>query len=235
MKKQEKYPIDSDGVVDLTRCLVRQDEAQKAIIRKLVKFLREAMSYVHDESGWYEDAERLIQSLYQRDLDFKNFRFDKGNGHKKDQISPYEEDEMHNEDDDYSPDNGIETPMSAEELAAHFGETLPAIPKKPVKAINKMSLEEIKEWEAQQDNSNDIYKIAARIKNEARGKHGEATLTTVGVSLCNMFTHMLKSFYDFAETIPDKEVKIRLIELIRRQEKVPGDFIRAMHSGVHSK
>lgn len=98
-------------------------------------------------------------------------------------------------------------------------------PKKE-KDVLDMTPEEVKEWEKEQDNSDDIYKIVARVKNHARSK--SATLTPVGDALCNTYTHVIKSFYDFANSLTDKNDKIRLIELIRKNETMPGDFIMAV-------
>jgi hypothetical protein len=92
-----------------------------------------------------------------------------------------------------------------------------------------MSLEEIEEWEAKQDNSNEIYKIAARVKNLARG--GSLNLTPAGEALCNTFVHVAKELYDFAEKIEDKDLKIKLTELIRKHENMPATLIAAMGAG----
>lgn len=93
------------------------------------------------------------------------------------------------------------------------------------KQIEDMSIDELKEWEEKQDNSNDIYKIKARVANLARG--GGASLTPVGEMLCNAFVHVAKDLYDFAETISDPAVKAKLIELIRKHENMPANLIAA--------
>ena len=121
--------------------------------------------------------------------------------------------------------------MSEAELARMFKEKRATKEvKKLGKSLKEMSLEEIEDWESAQDNSNDIYKIKARIANLARGP-GMA-LTSVGEILCNSFVHMLKALYDFAETIQDKPTKIQLIAIIRNQEGVPGTIIAAAGAGV---
>lgn len=119
--------------------------------------------------------------------------------------------------------------MTEEELARHFGESLPPIVE--VKPISKMTVEEVGEWEKAQDNSNDIYKIAARVKNLARA-NGTASLTPVGEALCNTFVHVAKTIYDFAETVSDPTIRIKLIEVMRSQEGMPANFIAAHHAGV---
>lgn len=130
--------------------------------------------------------------------------------------------------------NGIErdfgSPMTEEEVAAHFGEPPPE--KKVVKSVNEMTLEEIESLEKGKDNSNDIYKISARVKNLARGTN--VKLTPVGDALCNTYTHVLKSFYDFANTL-DSQTKNRFVNLIRSHEKMPGDVIASANTGVKTK
>lgn len=126
--------------------------------------------------------------------------------------------------------NDTDDEMTEAEIAKHFGAKLrkPRLMKGP--KLSEMSLEQIEEWEKQQDNSNDIYKVAARVKNLATPLDG--SLTSTGIMLCNSFTHVFKDLYDFAETIRSKKTKTRLIELIRSKEKIPGDLIAALRSGV---
>src|SRR6202453_167004 len=106
-------------------------------------------------------------------------------------------------------------------MARHFHEKRQTKKtKESEKTLKEMSIEEIEEWERAQDNSNDIYKIKARIANLARGPG--MSLTPQGEILCNSFVHMLKEMYDFADKIEDKPTKIQLISIIRNQESVPG-------------
>jgi uncharacterized protein (UPF0305 family) len=230
-----RYPLDSAGIHDLASDVIRSSNVQNHIIGKLSNFLREAMTYVPDErQDWYVEADELIQEIHRRKIDFENLRFDQHNGHKLEQKSPYEDDVQLNPGMNIELEHELNTveedfgeSMSEEELAAYFKEPLPKKAKKEaVKPIDKMSLEEIQDWESKQDNSNDIYKISARVKNLARSD-GQAALTPVGDALCNIYTHVLKSFYDFADTIQDKETKIRLIKLIQSQEGMPGNVISA--------
>jgi hypothetical protein len=120
--------------------------------------------------------------------------------------------------------------MSEAELEKAFGAAGRAQPVEQSKPLNKMSLDDIKSWEAQQNNSTDIYKIKARVSNLARETGG--SLTGQGDILCNTYVHVLKSFYDFAEKIEDPTTRIRLIELIRSQEGMPGTVISAAGAGV---
>jgi len=53
--------------------------------------------------------------------------------------------------------------------------------------------------------------------------------------LCNTFVHVLKSIYDFADSIEDKDTKIKLIEIMRRHENMPANLIAAAGAGVKGK
>ena len=68
----------------------------------------------------------------------------------------------------------------------------------------------------------DIYAIAARIKNLARDY--DANLTPLGEQLCNLYTHVIKDFYEFAETLPEPH-KTKLMELIESKEGFCRDVI----------
>lgn len=118
------------------------------------------------------------------------------------------------------------SPMTAREVAEHFEEKTPI-----TESVQKIPTteEEIKEWEKKQDNSNDIYKISARVKNLARA--GGASLTPVGDMLCNTYIHVLKAFYDFAEKLPESH-RQELIDLVRSKEGMPADMIAATKASV---
>src|SRR5581483_1815949 len=103
------------------------------------------------------------------------------------------------------------TPMSASELAEHFGQEVPK-EKPPEK--------------------HGIYEINARVKNLARGSGG--SLTPVGDMLCNTYTHVLKDFYNFAETLPEPHKTI-MLALISRHEDMPLNVIAAAVVGVNRK
>lgn len=68
-----------------------------------------------------------------------------------------------------------------------------------------------------------IYAIAARVKNLARDS--DAHLTPLGESLCNLYVHVLKEFYEFAETLPEYSQK-ELGELIESKEGFCRDVIK---------
>lgn len=121
--------------------------------------------------------------------------------------------------------------MTEADLAKQFGEPPPV--RKEGKALNDMSRDEIESWERAQDNSNDLYKIKARVSNLARG--GGAALTAQGEMLVNTYVHVLKSLYDFAENIEDSTTKIKLTQLIRKNEDMPGNLIAAAGAGVRTK
>jgi hypothetical protein len=94
-----------------------------------------------------------------------------------------------------------------------------------------MTLQEIESWEAAQNNSNDIYKIKARVQNLAVGISG-GNLTAVGEMMVNSFVHVLRDLYEFADYLPDAEQRIRLVERIRKHEGMPGTLIAAASAGV---
>ena len=133
--------------------------------------------------------------------------------------------------------------MSEEELAEYFKEK-PTKPKSiewepeydqktgKMKPMPMEVAEKIVEAEKRADESNDIYKISARIKNLVRATGSGATLTDAGERLANTYIHVAKAFYDFAETIPDEAVRKKLIELIRKHESMPADFIFAMSNSI---
>lgn len=128
-------------------------------------------------------------------------------------------------------ENESTVPWNEEELAKYFGEPPPV--KKEVKALKDMTAEEIIALETKQDNSNDIYKLSARVKNLARS--GGAALTPMGDALCNTYTHVLKAFYTFAETMTNQDEKDRFLLLIRRHEDMPSNVIAAAAAGVKVK
>jgi hypothetical protein len=107
--------------------------------------------------------------------------------------------------------------MSSEEMSRHFGEK--HVPDAEIPNFN--SAEDAEKWEKEQDESSDIYKIKARVVNAVG-----ANLTPVGEILCNSYTHVMKAFYNFAESLNDID-KERLKELIRSQEGMPANVISA--------
>ena len=105
---------------------------------------------------------------------------------------------------------GSEVQMTTEELSKHFNEPIPV------------------EKEAEND-QNDLYRIAARVKNLAKETTG--SLTPQGEILCNCYAHVLKSFYEFSKTLPEKDGTI-LHNLIRTHESMPSDVISASFAGI---
>ena len=68
----------------------------------------------------------------------------------------------------------------------------------------------------------DLYSIAARVKNLARDY--DAQLTPIGEAMCNLYVHVLVDLYGFAETLPKKQGTL-LKELIKSKEGFPRDVI----------
>lgn len=117
--------------------------------------------------------------------------------------------------------------MSPGEVASHFQEPTPA-PEPVVKA--PQTEEELAAWQKAQDESEDLYKIAARVKNLAR--EGNKVLTPQGEALCNTYVHVLKSLYEWSNKIPDEALRKELKDFIRSKEDMPGSYISAMMAGV---
>lgn len=67
-----------------------------------------------------------------------------------------------------------------------------------------------------------IHQVADRIKNLSRSKG--AALTEHGVILCNMYTHVLMSFYEFAASLPQPHSD-KLAELVKSKENLPFQVI----------
>lgn len=70
---------------------------------------------------------------------------------------------------------------------------------------------------------NNIYQISARIKNAAA--INDHAFSPQGVALCNMFTHVVKELYDFADTLEDQEVASKLRRVIQKQETFPARLL----------
>lgn len=135
--------------------------------------------------------------------------------------------------------------MSEAELAKAFGEStksfVPVVKKKKLKDMSQAEImkasvdelrilvEEAEGDEREEDNSSDLYKIKARVANLARESGG--VLTPAGEALCNSYVHVLKAFYDFADTL-DFSTKMKLKEFIRRSEGFPGQVVGSQLAGV---
>lgn len=231
-----KYPLDNQAIEEISRDIILHHRSQNDVITKLINFLLEAMG---DEDMDWHDAQVFLKTMGIRKTEYETHRFNQQNGHNVKSNSPYvaspqdagfhitpmDEAKLNAKEADFGDE------MSEEDLAEHF--KVPKPKKKKGKSVATMSLEEIESWEKAQDNSNDIYKVSARIKNLART--GGASLTPTGEILCNTYTHVVKGFYDFAETIEDKDTKIKLIELIKKSEAMPGTLMAAVNAGVNVK
>lgn len=221
-----KYPLDQQTFAETVTKIIEHQKGQLAVITQLKSLLEEAMDREEEaDTEWYEESEQVLKDLHALQMYHDSRLFNEKNGHyePKGQMA-----EVFTENQPDMPEGGE---MSEEELSRLFKEKRNTKKTKQLgKSLKEMSLEEITDWEAAQDNSNDIYKIKARIANLARGPG--MSLTPVGEILCNSFVHMLKSLYDFADTIQDKSLKIQLIAVIRNQESVPGTIIAAAGAGV---
>jgi hypothetical protein len=239
-----KYPLDEQGMLEITQDILQNDRAQKRLIEELAGALNHALMCEMDpDDEEYIAAKKLLLGIQSRKMDFETHRFNQKNGHGVGQKSPYkalpEETGKPIDVVDEGRLNAIENEsgeMSEEEVAALFQTQLPEpkAKKKKIKPLNKMSMEEIEEWERQQDNSNDVYKVQARVKNAA-SKAVKANLTPQGIMVCNTFVHMLKLLYDFANTIDDKQTRIKLTNLVKSQEDMPASLISALNAGVRSE
>lgn len=244
-----KYPLDDKGIQDISTDILSHHRAQARIIEQLIDFLSEALRDADPETcEWYDDVQKLVKARNQRIMEFENLRFNQTNGHNLDTNSPFPVEAQERlasiglidikKESDLNAHEAQEFggEMSEAEIAAMFP-TQPAprvIAKKKKKKenkLNKMTMEEIEGWEAAQDNSNDIYKVSARIKNAARAGV-KANLTPQGDMVCNTFTHLVKGIYDLAETVHDKDVRTKLIQFARKQEEAPAGLIAALSAGV---
>lgn len=239
-----KYPLDTQAIEEMSKDILLHHRGQQQTIDKLTHMcsdlLEEAENMDEEEKKY---AFEFLASLGRRKVDFENHRFNQKNGHGIGVRSPFEADlteriitiDLKKEADL----NAMEAEhfggeMSEEEIERLFNIEESKKKKPKQKKLSKMTLEEIEAWEKAQDNANDIYKVSARVKNLARGAV-KGNLTAQGDMVVNMFTHVIKSLYDFADTVSDKETKIKLTDLIRRQEEMPANLIAALGAGVKTK
>lgn len=239
-----KYPIDTTTVEKFFGHLVAHTRAQSQINDAAFILLRAAMEEMGmEDTDWYPEAKQLMKFREKLKIDHENRLFNEKNGlaDKINQPLPsfgvdgtITDPELNKKLDDV--ESGFGGEMSEEDLAAHFKEK----PKKKSKdgidlsektPFKNMSIDEIEAWERKQENSNDIYKIKARVQNLAVGISG-GNLTPVGTMMVNSFVHVVKDLYEFAETVQDKSLRIELIERIKRHETMPGTLIAAASSGV---
>jgi hypothetical protein len=242
-----KYPLDEQGIAEISNDILQNHRSQMKLVADLAELLRTAMECVDEddaeENPWLDEANELLSNISKRKIDFETHRFNQKNGHGVSEKSPYKasptETSLPIDVVDEGRLNAIENEsgeMSEEEVAALFQTQVPEpkAKKKKLKPLNKMSMEEIEEWERQQDNSNDIYKVQARVKNAA-SRAVKANLTPQGIMVCNTFVHMLKLLYDFAATVDDKDTRIKLTNLVKSQEDMPASLISALNAGVRSE
>lgn len=111
-----------------------------------------------------------------------------------------------------------ENQMTNRDAANHFGVAVPVEKTVP----DFKSKEEALKWEKDELESSDIYRIAARVKNLARS--GGGSLTPVGEQMCNLYVHVMKHFYDFADTLSEPK-REEMRELLRKHEEFPGQLI----------
>lgn len=248
-----KYPLDLDTSNELFAHLLNHDKYQRQQIIDLINIVQNALEETQDEdSMWQQDAEAFLKHYSRLKVDRENLKFNVENALKArgldtpSKIHPSTTQSygdmslgpsMLNIDDPHvssklnEAEDRLGPPMTEDEVARYFNEKPKRKGKKSKqKDFKKMTLEEIEEWERKQDNATDLYKISARVKNLARADG--AALTPVGEMLANTYVHVLKSLYDFADTITDKETKIKLISLIRSNEGMPANLISAAKANV---
>lgn len=253
-----KYPIDAITTEHLLGQLITHERAQRALITSLSLLLADAMAAAeYDDEGWYVEAKAFLKAQKQLKADHETRLFNEKNGHAEKNETKLTPETANKAYQNTMPAFGlvnIEDPELAQKLnqtESKFGEELSESElermfgekKKPrlkkgvdleeVNPFHNMTLEEINKWEAEQNNSNDIYKVKARVANLARSSGG--SLTPVGEMMVNTFVHVVMDLYAFADTIPDKEMRIKLIERVRKHEGMPGTLIDAATAGVRNK
>lgn len=226
-----KYPLDKWTFIETVNHLILNEKSQSALVQEIGGLLEQAMDCTDDvDMEWYRSAETLLKELHALKMYHESRRFNENTLRQQHGFESSAPSQL--VDINEAPEDTFgEGEMTEQELERHFKEKRKSKkPKDKPKTLKQMSLEEIEDWEKAQDNSNDIYKISARVKNLARGPG--MSLTPQGDMLCNSYTHVMKAFYDFAEKIEDKAIKISLIDFIRTQEGMPGGLISAAGVGV---
>lgn len=255
-----KYPIDPLTTESFFGHLISHDRAQRQLIQALSGLLKEAMGEPGAEDAeWCDEAKKLFKMQAQINMLHENRIFNAKNGHPDNHTVTIEGpaatgkidsqgDIIHVPGVQINPEMNVKLneaekafgeELSEEELERHFNQRSSKKAKGEVDMSKKepfkgMSLEEIEAWEAKQENSNDIYKVKGRIQNLAVGISG-GNLTAVGEMMVNSFVHVVKDLYDFADTVQDREVRIKLIERIKKHESMPGTLISAASAGVKVK
>ncbi len=248
-----KYPLDQLTFNETVTHLVSHANMQAVLIEKMAQLLAGAMDeseYVQAES--FKESKALLEDLQTLQVEHEGRRWNEANyqaqfkagvlptppkptavvnpvkdGSKNTQFNLAMDVEANRTEEEFGGE------MSEEDLERHFGQKPQIKKREKSKDFKDMTLDEIQSWEAAQNNSNDIYKIKARVANLARGTN--ASLTPQGEILVNSYVHVMKSLYDFAEKIEDKTLKINLTNLVRSHEGLPGTIIAAAGAGVRDK
>ena len=238
-----KYPLDQNSINECFVHIMQNDKEQRELIEKTIQTLRQALKETEDkDTYWQDEAKKIVKAFDLLKVQLETDAFNE-NGVRRARGMPVKpiyapkmpeiNTGMNHEDNNLfnKSEESFGEPMTEEELEKHF-QNIPVRSKKKDKEERRKNdvtqmktIEEIQEWERRQENSNDIYKIKARVANLAR--EGGAGLTPVGEMMVNTYVHVLKDLYGFAETIEDKNLKIALIEKIRKHEGMPGNLIAA--------
>lgn len=221
-----KYPLDEKTFSETIAHLVNNQTIHSAVIQNMSVLLEDATFLVDKEvqTDWHLATTTLLSELKSIGAYHETRRFNEANGHTE-IPQPVQQPILD------APESDFGGEMSEDELAKMFKER----PKMKVKEkpLKEWTMDEIESWEKAQENSNDIYKVAARVKNLARGSN--ASLTQQGEMLCNTYVHVLMDLYQFASHIEDDVLRINLTRLIKGHEGMPGTLIAAAGAGVNVK
>ena len=243
-----KYPIDERTLNEFFGHIMSNEKIQRETIKFLTSLIQDAMYSCEDEEEeWYQDANQFVKMQQDLKVYHENRIFDEENIKKSKGIDKSTNNSIPKTLNSVDvtkefilnkTENKFGETMSEKDLARHFGEPSPRKNKGEIDLSKKnpfknMTNEEILEWEKAQDNSNNIYKVKARVSNLAR--NNGSSLTPVGEMMVNSFVHVLKDLYDFVEKIEDKNLRIQLIERIRKHENMPGQLIAATMANVKIK
>lgn len=228
-----KYPLDPTTYAETASHIIEHEKTQTLLIQKMGELLEDAMNDCDTDGDWYSESKSLLKDLQSLKIYHESRRFNEDiyrQQQPKEKDGPF----LNLLDEVDSIISQGEGEMSEEDMAKLFKEKRNnKKQKEETKKLKDMTLDEIESWEKQQDNSNDIYKIKARVANLARGPG--VSLTPQGEMLCNTYVHVLKALYDFADIIEDRTIKVQLNQLIRSQEGMPGTLIAAAGAGVKQK
>lgn len=245
-----KYPIDHLTAEQFFGHLIAHHRALETQVSSLTRLLMEAMSEMGmEDTDWFTEAKDLIKNIKSIERDHELRIFNESNGHGTPQRADTEivQKVTENAQKQFTPEQNAMAnqqeksfgeEMSEDDLAAYFKEKRTKKKEHKVNLSKKdpfagMSLDEIQAWEAEQDNSNDLYKVKARVMNLARASTG-GTVTPVGEILVNTYVHVLMDFYKYAATL-DKDVRYEMTQRIRKHEDMPGKIIAASTANVKVK